>query len=122
MPGLVLKSSVAASRKRWTRLSARMRAESSERATACSRQLRPSDSDSSLADWVFVTWEERTRRLRSAPGPIVSGRPATPAARTGVNGLAQTAGSTSMSMLAAPLSGTLGWRHTSTGKETLTRE
>ena len=34
----------------------------------------------------------------------------------------QTAGSISMSMLAAPLSGTRGWRHTSTGNEAFTSE
>ncbi len=34
----------------------------------------------------------------------------------------QTAGSTTTSMLAAPLSGTRAWRHTSTGKETFTSE
>ena len=34
----------------------------------------------------------------------------------------QTAGSTTMSMLAAPLSGTRGWRHTSTGNEAFTSE
>ena len=36
--------------------------------------------------------------------------------------LAQTAGSTTTSMLAAPLSGTRGWRHTSTGNDTFTSE
>ncbi len=34
----------------------------------------------------------------------------------------QTAGSTTTSMLAAPLSGTRGWRHTSTGNEAFTSE
>ena len=34
----------------------------------------------------------------------------------------QTAGSTTTSMLAAPLSGTRGWRHTSTGNDTFTSE
>ena len=35
---------------------------------------------------------------------------------------AQTAGSTTTSILAAPLSGTNGWRHTSTGNDTFTSE
>ena len=109
---------MAASRKRWTRLSARLRAESSDRVTACSRQLPPSDSDSSLADSFFVTWEsvpDAPKRFRVPSGDDQRAPPAS-------NGAAQTAGSTTMSMLAAPLSGTLGWRHTSTGNEALTRE
>ncbi len=43
-----------------------------------------------------------------------------PRARHGAG--AQTAGSISMSMLAAPLSGTRGWRQTSTGNEAFTSE
>ena len=84
---------MAASRKRWTRLSARRRAESSDRATAWSRRLSPSGSIVSLASSSFVTRESvpeeglppddrrlpagRVVGLRPGPGPRRT-RPAGP--------------------------------------------
>ena len=118
---------MAASRKRWTRLSARMRAESNERATACSRRLSLAGSAVSAASFVVrhpaksVPARCRTQCISAhggAPGHAGTNHILVPA----IGGPLTTAGSTSMSMLAAPLSGTRGWRHTSTGNETLTSE
>ncbi len=103
-------SSRAASRKRWTRFSARTRAGSSDRATACSRQLVGRR----------VGGHGR-RRLISAMLPVDPLEGRSPEMRVALLPR-QTAGSTTTSMVAAPLSGTRGWRHTSTGNETLTSE
>jgi len=56
------------------------------------------------------------------PGHLDADRAGPTPAALGAGGADQTAGSISMSMLAAPLSGTRGWRHTSTGNEAFTSE
>ena len=62
--------------------------------------------------------------VRSQDGGPVTSTPTGPARcpPPRVGAADQTAGSISMSMLAAPLSGTRGWRHTSTGNEAFTSE